>query len=43
MEGLIKKLGYGVGIHYNEYTKMFQIYKLGTWYPGNGEYLKIQL
>lgn len=35
MENKIKKLGYGVSIHYNEYSKTFEVYKLGTYYPGN--------
>ena len=33
---LIQKLGYGVGIHFNEYNKKFEVYQLGTYYPGNG-------
>lgn len=31
----IKKLGYGVAIHYNEYQKIFEVYKLGTYYPSD--------
>jgi hypothetical protein len=36
MKKLLKKLGYGVATHYNEYTKKFEVYKLGTYHPGNG-------
>lgn len=31
----IKKLGYGVGIHFNEFSKLFEVYKLGSFYPGS--------
>lgn len=30
----IKKLGYGIVIHFNEYRKVFEVYKLGTYSPG---------
>lgn len=33
---LIKKLGYGVATHYNEYTKKYEIYKIGQYMPGSG-------
>lgn len=36
MKKILKKLGYGVATHYNEYTKKFEVYQLGTYYPGNG-------
>ena len=36
MKRLLTKLGYGVATHYNEYTKKFEVYQLGTYYPGNG-------
>jgi hypothetical protein len=36
MKKQIKKLGYGIAIHFNEYTKKFEVYKLGSYYPGNG-------
>jgi hypothetical protein len=35
MNKKLKKLGYGVVIHYNEYTKLFEVYRLGTYYPGD--------
>jgi len=31
----IKKLGYGVAIHYNEYQDIFEVYKIGTYHPGS--------
>lgn len=31
----IKKLGYGVAIHYNEYQKIFEVYRIGTYYPSD--------
>jgi hypothetical protein len=36
MRKLIKKLGYGVAIHFNEYSKKFEVYKIGSYFPGNG-------
>ena len=36
MRKLIKKLGYGVAIHFNEYSNKFEVYKLGSYFPGNG-------
>lgn len=30
----LKKLGYGVAVHYNEYKKKFEIYQIGTYAPG---------
>jgi hypothetical protein len=36
MRKLIKKLGYGVAIHFNEYSKKFEVYKIGSYLPGNG-------
>jgi hypothetical protein len=35
MNKKLKKLGYGVGIHYNQYRKLFEVYRLGTYYPGD--------
>lgn len=32
---LIKKLGYGYTISYNEYTKKFFVYKIGDWSLGS--------
>ena len=34
-QGKIKKLGYGVSIHFNEYQKLFEIYRIGTYHPSN--------
>jgi hypothetical protein len=31
---LLKKLGYGHAISYNEYNKKFNVYKIGEWAPG---------
>lgn len=31
----LKKLGYGVAIHFNNYQKIFEVYKLGTYYPSS--------
>ena len=31
----IKKLGYGVAIHFNEYRKLFEVYKIGTYHPSD--------
>jgi hypothetical protein len=31
----LKKLGYGVSIHFNIYQKIFEIYKIGTYYPSS--------
>jgi hypothetical protein len=31
----LKKLGYGVAIHFNDYQKIFEVYKLGTYYPSS--------
>lgn len=30
----LKKLGYGVAVHFNEYRKIFEVYRIGTYYPG---------
>jgi hypothetical protein len=35
MSKKIKKLGYGVGVHYNEFRDVFEVYKLGTYYPSD--------
>lgn len=37
MRKRIKKLGYGVAIHFNEYTNLFEVYRIGSYNPGNGE------
>lgn len=37
MKNKIKKLGYGVAIHYNEYSKTFELYQIGSYHPGNGK------
>jgi hypothetical protein len=34
MKRLIKKLGYGYSITYNNYSKKFAVYKLGEWHFG---------
>ena len=31
---LLKKLGYGHAISYNEYNKKFNVYRIGEWTPG---------
>ena len=31
---LIKKLGYGYAVSYNEYNKKFNVYKIGEYTPG---------
>ncbi len=31
----LKKLGYGVSIHFNEYKKLFEVYQIGTYYPSS--------
>ena len=31
----LKKLGYGVAIHFNEYQKKFEVYRIGTYYPSD--------
>jgi hypothetical protein len=31
---LIKKIGYGHAISYNEYNKKFNVYRIGEWTPG---------
>lgn len=36
MKNKIKKLGYGVAIHYNEYVNEFEVYRIGAYRPGNG-------
>jgi hypothetical protein len=36
MKKIIKKLGYGVAIHFNEYSKNFEVYRIGEYNPGNG-------
>lgn len=35
MKERIKKLGYGVAIHFNEYRKIFEVYKIGTYTPSD--------
>lgn len=35
MNKKVRKLGYGVGIHYNQYVDIFEVYKLGTYYPSD--------
>ena len=34
MKKLMKKLGYGYAIHYNEFRKKFEVYRIGEWSPG---------
>jgi hypothetical protein len=34
MKKLLKKLGYGYAIHYNEFRKKFEVYRIGEWTPG---------
>ena len=34
-QGKVKELGYGVSIHYNEYTSKFEVYKIGTYFPSD--------
>ena len=34
MKKLLKKLGYGYAIHYNELRSKFEVYRLGEWSPG---------
>lgn len=36
MKKLLKKLGYGIAIHYNEYSDLFEVYNIGEYSPGNG-------
>jgi len=36
MRKLIKKLGYGVAVHFNEYSNKFEVYKIGSYFHGNG-------
>lgn len=36
MKKLLKELGYGHAIHYNEYKDVFEVYQLGEYHPGNG-------
>lgn len=36
LKKLIKKLGYGIAIHYNSYSKIYEVYKLGEYNPGSG-------
>jgi hypothetical protein len=31
----LKKLGYGVAIHFNDYRKIFEVYQLGTYHPSS--------
>ncbi len=31
----LKKLGYGVSIHFNEYQKVFEVYRIGSYHPSN--------
>jgi hypothetical protein len=31
----LKKLGYGVAIHFNEYTGIFEVYQIGTYNPSD--------
>ena len=33
MKKLIRKLGYGIAIHFNEYTSNFEIYEIGSCSP----------
>jgi len=37
IENLIKEVGYGVAIHFNELRGEFEVYKIGTYHPGNGD------
>ena len=34
MSKLLKILGYGYAIHYNDHREKFEVYKLGEWSPG---------
>lgn len=36
----IKKLGYGVAIHFNEYLGIFEVYRIGTYYPSSPDICK---
>jgi len=36
LKKLIKKLGYGIAIHYNSYSKIYEVYKIGEYHPGSG-------
>ena len=36
MKKLLKKLGYGHAVHFNDYSKKFEVYKIGEWSPGTG-------
>jgi hypothetical protein len=38
--GKIKNLGYGVSIHYNSYRKIFEVYRIGTYYPSDPNFNK---
>jgi hypothetical protein len=31
---IIKKLGYGYAVSYNDYNKKFNVYRIGEWTPG---------
>ena len=31
----LKKLGYGVAIHFNEYRGIFEVYQIGTYNPSD--------
>ena len=31
----LKKLGYGVAIHFNEYRDIFEVYQIGTYNPSD--------
>jgi hypothetical protein len=35
LEKKLKKLGYGVAIHFNDYRKIFEVYKIGTYHPSS--------
>lgn len=35
MKERIKKLGYGVAIHFNEYRNIFEVYRIGTYTPSD--------
>jgi hypothetical protein len=40
MNKKVKKLGYGVGIHYNQYVDIFEVYRLGTYYPSDPNFIE---
>jgi len=35
MKNKLKKLGYGVATHFNEFSKKFEVYKIGTYSPSD--------